>query len=163
MITSSYHYPCNVTLNADHATNVVITAQERRATNHDTWNVRYAKNVTINARGYQALYYITIQGQYAESMQINLASDMTAAYTARYGNHFYIPVDTTFNCYGYGCYYMNEIYRYESNSAQGLQFNVDGCDVCESVLDCIRDFDLNCNGGYDYWSYGNGCSLYNNC
>lgn len=160
--TTAYNYPCDVTLNADHATNVVITAEERRAANYDTWNVRYAHNVTINARGNEAIYQTTVQGRYAGNMQINLASDTSADYTARYSN-FYVPVETTFNCYGYGCYYMMETYRYESNSADGLQFNVDGCDVCDSVTDCIYDLDLNCNGYSDYWSYGNGCSSYNNC
>ena len=158
----SNYYPCDdVTLNADYATNVVITADGRYTGYDDTWNVIYAKNVTLNARGYQALYTATIRADYAKSLVVNLAADSISDETARY-MLWYVPTNVTFNCFGYGCYYLGTVYR-SSNSSDGLQINVDGCDICTSVEKCVYNIDLNCGSATDYWQNGSCNATHNDC
>ena len=162
----SNDYTCQSILNANFANKVTITATGNRyASYYDVWNVKYAKDVIINGDGYIVIAYSDLIADYAESVTINLAADTPSLYPLS-NVDWYIPENTVINCFGYGCYYLNNLYRGGAVTSDGLQINIDTCEVsCETVGDCIYDFDLICDAGTDSYTSSNLCSSssYNQC
>eukprot|EP01083_Nonionella_stella_P310549 1103762_1 len=161
-----YNDACEyVELNADFANKVSISLSEKYASNSDTWNVRYAKTVIFDARGtgtsVYAIDYGELFAQYADYVEINLAADLATTKVPHY-TQWYIPQNTTFNCFGYGCYELYEVYRGDIATADGLQFNVFTCDVCTS--NCFNSFYLKCVvDGSTAQDNCYGSSNYNDC
>ena len=39
---------------------------------------------------------------------------------------------------------LNEIHRYSAYSADGFSFNIESCGQCDSVNECLNQFDFRC-------------------
>ena len=91
-------------------------------------------------------------------MTITCISDSTN-YGSCYQNEWYIPADnTTFNCFGNGCYKMSQLYT-SSDDFSNIDLNIHSCGKCGSIGQCLDYFRLFCgslysnNQFYDY-DYG---------
>ena len=151
-----FPWPCNLTLNANHAGNVLIDLNEAYASYHDVWNVENAKNVILLATGFLAVYNGEFKGDNASSVTLSFSSK--GNYSAAVSSDWYLPDDTIINCYGTGCYKLNNIY----GSAE-LQIKIDSCGQCNGINGCIDSFSLYCDNGVDYFTSDSQCGSNNNC
>eukprot|EP01084_Bolivina_argentea_P226932 383256_1 len=160
-------YACErIKLHANHAEMVSIIVSEKYGSYYDEWNVKYANNILLDAKGSgsnaYALYRSTLYANYAGDVEINLSSDTDTSHPANYVN-WYIPQNTTFNCFGFGCYNLNQIHRVDINIAAGFKMNIATCGQCSSVEDCLNNFDLNCPNGVDSFTPNDPCTNSNSC
>ena len=129
---------CDVTLNANHANKVTINSYHERASYGDYWNVQYAKQVILNAWGYRAFYDCDLHAEYAGSVIIYASSDFGQQATSLM--YWYLPENTTFNCYGAGCYNLGTIQRGNNTDSTGLQINIETCDEYFTLEDSLYLF-----------------------
>ena len=79
----------------------------------------------------------------------------------------YLPDNTTFGCFGYGCYNLGDIYF--QNDENNAKWFINGCDSCDSRTECVYDLVINCDRYnepyYNYsttWNY-HGYTSSHNC
>ena len=95
----------------------------------------------------------------AEYVYIELASDGITT-MATYSMIWNISKNTTFQCYGTGCFNLGDIYR---GNDTDLTFLIDSCAQCTSIKGCLNEFNLICDSGSDTFTPEDGCDNSNEC
>eukprot|EP01084_Bolivina_argentea_P084077 152155_1 len=144
---------------AEYAHEVHITCHGIKSCYDADFFVNNSKNVTFTARG-----------DIGYPVASNANSVMITCTTGYEWDHacvtmnWYIPNNAIINCYGYGCgddytIFWNDMYV---ENASDIQMNINGCDVCNSINECIEShWSINCLNGNDY-EYGVE-KLYTSC
>eukprot|EP01083_Nonionella_stella_P061610 160503_1 len=146
---------CGLQLYANHAHTVTMDMNEHYASKSSVYYVESATHVSVSASGNDAIYQSTLYARNATFVEFNFASD--AGQWATRGCRWYIPQNTTFHCFGTGCYYLGTLYMTSAVTATspGPIVRVDGCGQCTSFTQCIRQFMMYCdptdNYIYDYY------------
>ena len=156
-------YMFDGTLNAFGAGKVNLEWNQRYAA-AGQWNVENAELVTITARTAEsyAANGNTLRADKAGSVILTFIS-AAGAYALSSNNYWYVPENTTINCHGQACFYLNDIYRYNIDSNTGLVINLEQCTSCVGISGCIQLLDIYCDYGSDTYSTDNLCDGNNIC
>eukprot|EP01084_Bolivina_argentea_P097704 175640_1 len=132
-------------INASHAKQISIITQDRAAMFRSILNFQHAYSIHIVGFAGFAYTDCILHAQYATYLQITCSGSSVNGFGACYStdNIYYIPHNTTFNCYGLGCDNLGNLFLPSGNTS-ALKINYHSCLECDTLYDCSRDFNLYC-------------------